>query len=169
MLVQGYRPSKLGLRLTDVKPLATRCARYVPDRVSPGGDSRSLAGRRTKELQISVSAGRPWIVDETSQADSAGSIPSPAAVDNRSALAACCPIRHQVFGLAPVAAAKWLPLCLSGWPLPAQVAAQPSRHPGRQRIWHCPAAANAPHDHAARAIRTAGCRIGYPSPATGWK
>src|SRR5262249_6605917 len=52
-----------------------RLARYVPDRVSPSGDSRSLAARRAKMPQISVSAHRPRIADETSQADSAGSIP----------------------------------------------------------------------------------------------
>jgi len=40
--------------------------------VSPGGDSRSLVARRAKMPQISVLAGRPRIVDETSQAVSPG-------------------------------------------------------------------------------------------------
>jgi hypothetical protein len=47
-----------------------RRARYVPDRMSHGGDSRSLAVRRAKAPQTSVFAGRPRIVAETSQADS---------------------------------------------------------------------------------------------------
>jgi hypothetical protein len=59
----------------DVNRSQARRARCVPDRVNPDGDSRSLVVRRAKMPQISVSAGRPWIVDETSQADSAGSIP----------------------------------------------------------------------------------------------
>src|SRR5207244_8833748 len=42
----------------------------VPDRVSPDGDSRSLVARRAKVPQISISARRPRIADETSQADS---------------------------------------------------------------------------------------------------
>jgi hypothetical protein len=45
-------------------------ARYVPDQMSPSGDSRSLAVRRAKVPQASVSAGRPRIVAETSQAES---------------------------------------------------------------------------------------------------
>ena len=46
-------------------------ARYVPDRMSPSSDSRLLAVRRAKVPQASVSAGRPLIVAETSQADGA--------------------------------------------------------------------------------------------------
>jgi hypothetical protein len=46
-----------------------RRARYVPDRVSLGGDSRSLMARQAKMPQISISARRPRIADETSQAD----------------------------------------------------------------------------------------------------
>jgi len=38
--------------------------------VSNSGDSRSLVARRAKMPQISVSARRPQIADETSQADS---------------------------------------------------------------------------------------------------
>ena len=44
-------------------------ARYVPDGVGPRGDSRSLVAKRAKMAQISVSAGKPRITDETSQAD----------------------------------------------------------------------------------------------------
>jgi len=44
----------------------------VPDQVSPSGDSRSLVVSRAKMPQLSVSAGRPQVADETSQADSPG-------------------------------------------------------------------------------------------------
>jgi hypothetical protein len=52
-------------------------ARHVPDWMRPGGNSRSLAVRRAKLPQASMSAGRPRIVTETSQADSVGSILRP--------------------------------------------------------------------------------------------
>ena len=48
-------------------------ARYVPDRMSHYGDSRSLTDRTAVKPQASDSAHRPPIADETSQADSAGS------------------------------------------------------------------------------------------------
>lgn len=57
-------------------PRPGQCARYVPERVSPGGDSRSLVASRAKLPQISVLARRPRGADETSQADSPVSIRS---------------------------------------------------------------------------------------------
>jgi len=53
------------------KPAGRPGVRLVPDRMSYYGDSPSLTDRTAAKLQVNDSAGRPQIVAETAQADSA--------------------------------------------------------------------------------------------------